>query len=217
MRYGKVTEGRFLIRLNRFAARVETPGGEETVHVKNTGRLGELLFPGATVYLTRGAGEGRKTEYDLVAAESRSGAIFNIDSLAPNRAMKEFLEGKGYDRIVPEYRFGDSRLDFYMEKERERFLTEVKGCTLIREGVGYFPDAPTGRGTKHLRELARAAGEGFSASVAFVIQTEGVFEVRPNEKTDPAFARAWREAEAAGVAVRMHPTRVTPEELTVLA
>ena len=216
MRYREAREAELIRRLNRFAALVLFEGREETVHVKNTGRLGELLYPGSRVYLTPAAGEGRRTRFDLIAACDREGKLYNVDSLAPNRAMKEYLEKQGYDRVIPEYRYGGSRLDFYMTKNREEHLTEVKGCTLIREGEGVFPDAPTARGTKHLLELAEAKKAGYRASVSFVIQTEGVFSVRPNSETDPSFAGAWQKASEAGVEFFFYPTRVTPEELTVL-
>ena len=80
------------------------------------------------------------------------------------------METQGFIEIVPEYTYGNSRIDFYMEKSGEKHLLEVKGCTLEIDGVGFFPDAPTERGVKHLRELAKAAGDGYHAAVAFVIQ-----------------------------------------------
>ena len=102
-----------------------------------------------------------------------------------------------------------------MERDTERWLLEVKGCTLEREGVGYFPDAPTERGVKHLRELAKATGQGWHCAVAFVIQTEGVTEVRPNTETHPAFGEALAEAAAAGVRVLYLPCKVTPDSLKI--
>ena len=129
--------------------------------------------------------------------------------------MREWLSKEGFDAVTPEYRYGDSRIDFYMEKGGNRYLLEVKGCTLAIDGVGYFPDAPTERGVKHIRELMKARDEGFQAAIAFVIQTEGVTEVRPNAATHPAFAQALEEAKEAGVKVIFLPGRVTPERLTV--
>lgn len=215
MKYEQIIEGTFLERPNRFIARVSVDGMEETVHVKNTGRCRELLIPGATVYLERASKPDRKTKYDLVAVVKDTGVLFNIDSQAPNRVAREWLEEQGFDRLKPEYRYGDSRIDFYMEKTGARFLMEVKGCTLEIDGTGYFPDAPTERGTKHLRELIRAAGEGYRALAAFVIQMEGVEEVRPNIGTDPGFARAFQEAVQAGVEVLFLTCRVKKDELRI--
>ena len=215
MRYGNVCEARFLERLNRFAARVRLDGRDETVHVKNTGRCRELLLPGARVWLTEPGTPGRKLKYDLVAVRKGNGLTVNIDSQAPNRAAREWLEGQGFDRVIPEVRYGGSRIDFAMERGDERYLTEVKGCTLENGGVGYFPDAPTERGVKHLHELIRAAREGWKAAVAFVIQMEGVEEVRPNTATHPEFGAALAEARAAGVRVLFLPCRVTPDSLSV--
>ena len=177
MVYPEVREAVFLERPNRFIARVELAGTVQTVHVKNTGRCRELLLPGARVLLTPGQGPGRKTAWDLIGVYKAGLGLVNIDSAAPNRVAAEWLETGGFDLIRPEYTYGASRLDFYMEKAGERFLMEVKGCTLEREGVGYFPDAPTLRGVKHLRELAAAAAKGWRCALAFVIQMEGVREV----------------------------------------
>ena len=215
MKYSSMVEGVFLERRNRFIARVLIDGREETVHVKNTGRCRELLKPGAKVFLERAANPNRKTAYDLIAVVKDTGVLFNIDSQAPNAVMKEWLEEQDYDAVRPEYRYGNSRMDFFLEKGPEKVLMEVKGCTLEVDGIGYFPDAPTERGAKHLRELHRAASEGYRAILAFVIQMEGVEEVRPNEKTDPAFAQAFEEAREAGVEIWLMTCRVRPEELKI--
>lgn len=215
MKYNSIVEGTFLSRPNRFIARVEIGGLEETVHVKNTGRCRELLKPGAEVYLERAGNPNRKTKYDLVAVVKDTGVLFNIDSQAPNAAVKEWLEAQDFDRVQPEYRYGDSRIDFYMERAGEKILVEVKGCTLEFDGIGYFPDAPTERGTKHLRELTRAVREGYRAIAAFVIQMAGVEEVRPNIETDPAFASAFEEAREAGVEILFLKCRVEPDEMVI--
>lgn len=216
MKYKNVVKGKFIERPNRFIARVELGGNVETVHVKNTGRCGELLLPGAEIWLEPSDKAERKTKYDLIAVRKNNGELFNIDSQAPNKVAGEWLEKQGYDRIVPEYRYGASRIDFYMERGSERYLLEVKGCTLEVDGIGYFPDAPTERGIKHLRELARAKGEGYNAAVAFVIQMNCVSEVRPNEATHPDFASALEEAKAAGVEVLFLKCRVEPDEIKVI-
>ena len=215
MRYENVVPARFLARPNRFVARVLLDGREETVHVKNTGRCRELLLPGAEVWLAAGEGPGRKTAWDLVAVRKESGLLVNIDAQAPNRAAGEWLAAQDFDRVRPEFRYGDSRVDFCLERGGERWLLEVKGCTLEREGVGYFPDAPTERGVKHLRELARAVGEGWRCALAFVIQMEGVTEVRANTETHPAFGEALAAARAAGVRVLYLPCRVAPDSLEI--
>ena len=153
MKYKHIIEGKFIDRPNRFIAHVEIAGKAETVHVKNTGRCRELLLPGAAVQLEVADNPARKTLYDLVAVYKESLGWVNIDSQAPNKVVREWLEQQGYDAIRPEYSYGDSRLDFYMESNEQKYLMEVKGCTLEIDGIGYFPDAPTIRGVKHLREL----------------------------------------------------------------
>lgn len=215
MRYGNVIRGAFLDRPNRFIAHVMLDGKRETVHVKNTGRCRELLLPGAEVWLEESDNPARKTKYDLIAVRKENGLLVNIDSQAPNRAAREWLETQNFAKLVPEFSYGSSRIDFYMEKGGEDYLLEVKGCTLEKNGIGYFPDAPTERGVKHLRELARAAREGFRAAVAFVIQMDGVTEVRPNTQTHPEFGAALLDARAAGVEVLSLPCHVEPDALAV--
>ena len=216
MRYDNITRAVFLKHPNRFIAEVEINGLRETVHVKNTGRCKELLIPGCEVWLTAPGTPDRKTKYDLIAVRKDNGILFNIDSQAPNKVVKEWLKGRDYDKVVPEYTYGDSRIDFYMERGDERFLMEVKGCTLEVDGIGYFPDAPTERGVKHLRELASAAKKGCRAMVAFVIQMDGVTEVRPNISTHAEFGVALDEAKAAGVEVLFLPCHVEPDLLVIV-
>ena len=215
MKYGNITKASFIDRPNRFTAHVELNGRIETVHVKNTGRCRELLRPGAEVWLTAPETAGRKTRFDLVAVRKENGLLINIDSQAPNKVVREWLERQDYDRIVPEYTFGASRIDFYLERGEEKTLMEVKGCTLEVDEIGYFPDAPTERGVKHLRELASAVKQGYHAVIAFAIQMDGVTEVRPNTETHPEFGEAMAEAAAAGVQVLFLPCHVEPDRLTV--
>ena len=217
MNYPNIIQAVFLERLNRFVARVQLNGKTETVHVKNTGRCRELLLPGSEVWLTRSGNPARKTAYDLIAVRKQRGALFNIDSQAANAVTLEWLRQQDWDEIRPEYAYGASRVDFFMRKGSQRFLMEVKGCTLERNGIGYFPDAPTERGTKHIRELIRASAEGYRAVLAFVIQTDGVPEVRPNRETDPAFAAALEEAVRRGVKVLFLTCHVEPDSLAVTA
>lgn len=214
MKYKNITPAVFLDRPNRFIAHVETADGVETVHVKNTGRCRELLIKGSEVYLTAPGTPGRKTVYDLVAVRKGNGLLVNMDSQAPNVVVREWLDTLGFDRIVPEHSFGDSRMDFYMEYGSRRFLMEVKGCTLEIDGTGYFPDAPTERGVRHLMELVRAVGEGYTAVLTFVIQMDGIREVRPNVSMHPEFGEALEKALKAGVQVVFLECHVEPDSLT---
>lgn len=215
MKYKTIIPAKFIERPNRFIAHVEIDGIVETVHVKNTGRCKELLLPGAEVYLERSEKPDRKTKYNLIAVRKSNGVLFNIDSQAPNQAAREWLAKRAYTKIIPEYRYGDSRMDFYMEKSDERYLMEVKGCTLEVDGIGYFPDAPTQRGVKHLHELIRAKQEGYHSALAFVIQMDGVTEVRPNAAMHPEFALAFEDAKAAGVDILHLRCHVAPDELVI--
>lgn len=216
MRYQSVIPGRFLARPNRFVAQVETAEGVQTVHVKNTGRCRELLVPGAAVYLERSGNPKRKTVFDLIAVE-KGNLLINMDAQAPNKVFAEWATARLPEgaALRSEYVYGASRLDFCVETAGGLCLIEVKGVTLEEGGAARFPDAPTERGVKHLRELRRAAEAGLGAVLFFVVQMEGVRSVAPNDKTHPAFGEALREAAAAGVQVLAYDCAVTPESLSI--
>jgi len=221
MKYKNYHRAVFLERPNRFIAVVEIGGRTERVHVKNTGRCRELLIPGCGVYLEKSDAPGRKTAFDLIAVEKRTESgtrLVNMDSMAPNRAAGEWLAGGALGQLQnlrAEVRAGDSRFDFAAEQDGRRMYVEVKGCTLEEDGVARFPDAPTARGSKHVRELARLAGEGCRCIILIVIQMKGVHVFRPNHRTDPAFAEALRSAEAAGVEILAVDCRVVPGEVVI--
>ena len=216
MKYREIVDGILVDRPNRFIAYVEVNGAVETVHVKNTGRCRELLLPGTAVRLEVSDNQKRKTKYDLVAVHKQELGWVNMDSQAPNKVVGEWLAKQGYDYIKPEFTYGKSRIDFYMEKDEQKYLMEVKGCTLEVDGIGYFPDAPTERGVKHLHELAQAQQTGYRCAVAFVIQMEGITEVRPNVSTQPEFGTALAEAKAAGVRMLFLLCRVGRDSLEIV-
>lgn len=215
MKYRNIIHGKFASRPNRFIAKVWVEGKLETVHVKNTGRCKELLLPDSDVILEVSDNPDRKTKYDLIGVYKEKLGWVNIDSQAPNKVVKEWLEQKDYTLLKPEYTYGDSRIDFYMEKGEQKFLMEVKGCTLEIDGIGYFPDAPTERGVKHLRELTKAVKDGYQCYVAFVVQMEEINEVRANVTTHKEFGQALEEAKAAGVKVLCLGCKVTEDTLEV--
>ena len=218
MRYNTVISGRFLDRPNRFIAHVETADGVETVHVKNTGRCRELLVPGATVYLERGANPNRKTANDLIAVE-KGDLLINMDAQAPNKVFAEWAASGAFlpevTAIHSEYVYGDSRLDFCLETPKGLHLVEVKGVTLEENGAARFPDAPTERGVKHIRELQKAVENGLAATLFFVVQMEDILSVAPNDATHPAFGAALREAVSKGVNVCAYGCAVTPDSLVI--
>ena len=220
IKYENTVPGTFVRRVNRFIAEVMINDNLERVHIKNTGRLRELLVPGAKVTLQKAADPGRKTAYDLISVYKPELEWVNIDSLAPNKLVKLWLMGQDFDIVKPEFTFGDSRFDFYMERDGEKYLTEVKGCTLaadLKRGIGLFPDAPTKRGVKHLDELAAAAKIGYHCQVVFVIQMNGIHTVLPNDETQPQFGQALRRAEKAGVQVVCYGCHVEADRIKLVS
>lgn len=217
MIYENMRPGIFRERPNRFIAHVEIDGQLETVHVKNTGRCRELLVPGAEVFCQHFDSTARKTQYDLICVR-KGPYLINMDSQAPNAAVKEWLLSGGLGPITnlrPETVHGDSRFDFSFQKDGKPCFLEVKGVTLEEQGICAFPDAPTQRGAKHLRGLQRAAQEGFGAYVLFVIQMKPVRFLHPNDITDPDFGSALRQAASAGVRVLAVDCFVSPAEMRI--
>lgn len=216
MRYERISEAVFFSRPNRFVAYVEREGKQEICHVKNTGRCRELLAPGARVYLQESDNPSRKTKYDLVAVR-KGDRIVNMDSQIPNTAVREWLEaGNLFQKISllrPEMRYGNSRFDLYLEADGKRIFMEVKGVTLEENGVAKFPDAPTERGVKHIRELINCVKDGYEAYVMFVIQMKGVYSMKPNDQMHPAFGEALREAASTGVKVLAYDCNVTEDSI----
>lgn len=217
MKYDNITIAKFIERPNRFIAYVDIDGKREKVHVKNTGRCKELLLPSVQVGLEKSDNPARSTQYDLVTVYKEGIGWINMDSQAPNKVVHEWLQKqKDISYIKPEYTYGDSRIDFYFEKEDgTKVLMEVKGVTLERGRIAYFPDAPTQRGVKHINELVKAMEQGYRVYLAFVIQMNGIYEVRPNDETHPEFGQALRRAEEAGVTILELPCRVTESELEI--
>lgn len=214
MNYHSIMQGIFLERPNRFIARVLVDGVLETVHVKNTGRCRELLRPGVRVILERAGHPGRKTAYSLIAVY-KGDCLINIDSQAPNQVVREALaEGRlpefgAINRIVSEVTYGQSRFDLAYWKQHGAGFIEVKGVTLERDGLALFPDAPTQRGEKHLRELMHAVQAGYEGCVFFLIQMQGPLQFQPNIAMDPCFSETLRQAYAGGVQVLAYDSQVT--------
>ena len=238
MRFPPLVEGRFIRRLNRFAALVDVDRQEHTAHVPNSGRLGELLVAGCRVLLapappppavsasasvpasTAAGGAARKTAYDLALVDTGGGNLSSIDARLPNKLLAEALAAgrlpqfAAYPVIRPEQTYGESRLDFRLEAEAPAdrpdgdCYLETKSATLVVDGVAMFPDAPTARGVKHLRSLMAARAAGYRAAVVFVIQRSDAGAFAPHDAADPLLGAALRDAVAGGVAVYAYRCRV---------
>lgn len=216
MKYSNVYKGTFIERPNRFIAICEIDGKEEVCHVKNTGRCRELLVTGATVYLEKSPNPNRKTQYDLVSVE-KNGKLINMDSQIPNFVVAESLNKIFNDitYVKQEYKYGNSRFDIYVETRINKIFVEVKGVTLEEDGVVRFPDSPTERGIKHLKELQKAVTEGYGACVVFLVQMQGVKYFEPNVETHLDFANELKNAYKNGVEIFVYDSVVTPDEIKI--
>ncbi|MBO5262103.1 MAG: DNA/RNA nuclease SfsA [Clostridia bacterium] len=215
MKYNERRKGKFLSRPNRFIAYVDIGGKEEVVHVKNTGRCKELLVDNATVYLSVSNNPERKTKYDLIAVEKATQGevvLINMDSQVVNDVAEEYLKSLFPNTTIKrEVTYKSSRFDFYIEGEGTRAFCEIKGVTLENDGVVSFPDAPTLRGVKHLKELICAKKQGYEAFVLFVVQMKNVRYFIPNDITHKEFGDALRLAKECGVKIMAVDCLVTPD------
>ncbi|OGD58073.1 hypothetical protein A3K78_00425 [Candidatus Bathyarchaeota archaeon RBG_13_52_12] len=219
MLFGALTPATFVARPNRFLGLAEVDGATVECFIPNPGRMRELLFRGARVYLHRCDHSSRKTSYDLTLTE-HEGTLVSIDSRVPNSVIDESIRAEllpefdGYviDRHEPI--FGDSRFDLRLIDGSRSALLEIKSCTLVVSGIALFPDAPTRRGARHLRTLSEALRVGRSAFV-FLIQRDDACSLRPNEATDPDFSDALRKALLKGVEVYAYGSKVTLEGITI--
>lgn len=213
---------RIVRRLNRFAVEVELTRGRAPAHLPNSGRVHELLAPGTPALLVPRPRPGRKTAFDLLLV--RLGRTWvSADARLPNALVREALAAgeieplRGYEGVRTEVRVGASRVDFMLEHGEQRCLLETKSVTLVEKGAALFPDAPTARGTRHLRELIQARAGGMAAAVLFVVQRPDARRFRPHEATDPTFAETLRAAQRAGVLVLAYRCAVSPEEIRIEA
>ena len=206
-------------RPNRFLGVAELNGRKVEAFIPNPGRMHELMVPGTKVYVIPKEGDHRKTKYDLTLMEY-NGTLVSIDSRLPNNMLKESInngldEFKGFHVERTEPTFHDSRLDLKLSDGTNQVLLEAKSCTLVEEGIALFPDAPTKRGTRHMNTLAKALEHG-RAAVCFVIQRNDAREWRPNEKMDPEFANALRNAVKNGVEAYAYICDINLETVSLL-
>lgn len=218
MKYSKIRTGKFIERPNRFIALVEIDGRTERCHVKNTGRCKEIFLPGTTVVLEEPDNPNRKTPFDVIAAY-KGDRLINIDSQAPNKTFLEFLPSSGIisdiEEIRPEYTHGDSRFDVFVKYAKGEAFIEIKGVTLEKDGLTLFPDAPTERGLKHVRELMQCVDEGYDAYIVFVVQMKDVNGFTPNYEMHKEFGDAVKEASEKGVHVLAFDCDVTEDGMTI--
>ncbi len=218
MKYNNIYPGKFISRPNRFIANIEIDGKTEVCHVKNTGRCKELLTENADVFVQKSDNPLRKTAYDLISVY-KNGMLINMDSQAPNKVFYEWArESKFFGDITlikPEYKYKNSRFDFYIETDNRKILVEVKGVTLENDGVVSFPDAPTERGVKHINELIDATKNGYNTYVFFNIQMEKCTYFTPNRVNHPEFADALTDAKNSGVNIVAVNSKVTENELKI--
>jgi sugar fermentation stimulation protein A len=199
MRVPDAIEGTFYKRLNRFSCLVQVRGELVECFLPNPGRLQELLIRGRKVLLLPKNRIGRKTAYDLFAVHHNNAWVV-VDSRVPNLLVYEVLrkgilpELAGYEEIRKEPFYGASRLDFLLQSKNKQCLLEVKSCTLVKDGVALFPDAPTERGRRHVEELMRARSNGLRACVLFLIQRDDARVFSSNDETDKRFGEALRAA-----------------------
>ncbi len=202
-------KGIFKNRPNRFIAEVEVDGSLEIAHVPNTGRCRELLVEDAVVWLKPSDNPNRKTKFSLHFVENK-GVLVSLYSQQANSIVYDAItNGKikelaGYNHHQREKTVDNSRIDIYLANEKEECYVEVKGVTLIVDGEARFPDAPTERGAKHLKELIKLKKDGNRCVVFFLIQHPIGKFFRPNWENDPVFSQTLNDAYDAGVEILVY-------------
>jgi sugar fermentation stimulation protein A len=219
MKFTGLQKAKFVSRINRFLGVVLLEGVKIETFIPNPGRMEELLHPGATVWIANKKALHRKTVFDLVLVEHND-TLVSIDSRTPNTVLAEAIlagtapEFKGYTIERREPSYDDSRFDLLLTDGHRKLTLEVKSCTLIEDGIALFPDAPTKRGTRHLKTLIKALHEGRS-TILFLIQRSDAKTFQPNKKTDPEFTKALHEAAKKGVEVYAYGSNVTINEISL--
>lgn len=212
-----VFTGTFKERPNRFTVKFKTGHTSELAHLRDPGRLKELLIPDAQLLLRPAQNAAnRKTNFDILAVlyEDRWVLInsgFHSDIAADLIESSLLMEFKDYSVEKREYTYGNSRLDFLCSNNiiDEKLLLEVKGCTLVEDGLAKFPDAPTIRGKKHVDELIKAKMEGFNSVILFLILRDDALQFSPNWEMDPEFSETLKKAHEKGVKIIAYSFEIT--------
>ena len=211
-------------RYKRFMADVKTENGEMlTLHCPNTGSMKNCNDPGSRVWFSDSGNPKRKYPHTWELVEVAGGALAGINTNRANALVKEALEKQvvpslaGFDSLKSEVKYGEenSRIDLLLQFGDQTCFVEVKSLTLGEGEIGYFPDAVTERGRKHLRELVKMVEQGHRAVLLFCVQHNGVTVAKPADHIDPAYATALRQAHAAGVEVMAWQCDLDENEVTV--
>ena len=210
--------GTLLRRYKRFFTDIELSDGTVvTAHTPNTGSMKQCAIVGHSVLISKSDNPKRQLKYTLELIKV-GGHWVDTHTQRTNRVVEEALRNNWIQtledyRIQPEYKFGKSRIDFYLEKADNKVLVEVKNVTLCcGETTACFPDAVTTRGQKHLRELLAAKQQGYRAVIFFLIQRSEATEFSPADDIDFEYGRLLREVVAEGVEALAYKTIVTTQE-----
>lgn len=216
-------EASFVSRPNQFTLVLQRGETRFKAAMADRGRLKEVLTPGRTILIEPRDGAGRKTAFQALAARMMDGSLVSLNTQLPNRLVARALEARAVPGLPPfkswraEQKIGASRFDFVLTLEEDaRLILEVKSVARIDEDeVARFPDAPTARGARHVRELTRLAAEpGTRCAILFVIQGEHASHMEVDTAIDPDFHAALCEANAAGVDLLAHACALEMEGLS---
>jgi len=216
----------FLRRYKRFLADViMSDGSEITVHCPNTGSMRNCITPNSPCWLFNSNNPKRKYQYSLEYITTSCGGLAGINSARANAIVKQAVTTKqvktltSYSAIQTEVPYGSekSRIDILLTHDEGVAPTyiEIKSVTLQEEGQGYFPDAVTVRGQKHLRELTVLAQEGIRAVLFFCVQHSTIQSLKVAAHIDPKYAELLDRAIDAGVEVMVYSTCLNEYENTL--
>ncbi|MDR7485426.1 MAG: DNA/RNA nuclease SfsA [Armatimonadota bacterium] len=208
-------------RANRFAARLRLKDSRRIyAHLPNSGRMTDLLVPGARCLIHVVPASGRRT-HGTMCLVRHGGRWVGLDARLPNVVFEAMLQAGGsppFTRVRSwrrEIRVDGARIDFALATADGTWLVETKSCNRVEGGVALFPDGPTARGTRHLEALTRAARRGIRTAVVWFVQRADARRLQPDADSDPAFTAAAAAAARAGVRFYAYLCRPTPKRVTV--
>lgn len=214
-----------LRRYKRFLADIRLPDGTEAVaHCPNPGSMMGVAEPGSAIWVEQNDDPKKKLKYAWRLLELTDGGWAGIDTAVPNKVVGEALragqiaEVSSYSQVRAEVAYGTrSRVDFYLQESGlpDVFL-EVKNVHLRREADwAEFPDSVTARGAKHLGELADVVAAGARGVMLFLVQRTDCARLKIAPDLDPAYAKAFADAAAAGVEMLAYDTEISPKGITL--
>ncbi|MDG3088964.1 DNA/RNA nuclease SfsA [Vibrio hannami] len=224
----KLKSAKLIKRYKRFLADIELEDGTvTTIHCANTGAMTGCADAGNTVWYSTSDNPKRKYPHSWEISQSPAGDMICVNTARANTLVVEAIENgtiselSGYDTLKTEVKYGqeNSRIDIYLSSEgRAPCFVEVKSVTLLEtEGQGYFPDAVTTRGQKHIRELQEMVNNGNRAILFFAVLHSGIEKMSVAHHIDANYSQLLKQAKEVGVEVLCYKAELSESEIRLVS